>query len=101
VLPLELALRLFPDRALMLEGGMSLLEGELLLLESVLHLLTCAILLAELLLHHSERSGLLCQVSPQLLSLFCTALSRYSSESLSVRKASTRASRAHTAPGTS
>jgi hypothetical protein len=54
----------------MLEGGMSLLEGGLLLLEPVLHLLTCAILLAELLLHHSERNGLLCQVSPQLLSLF-------------------------------
>jgi hypothetical protein len=49
---------------------MSLLEGGLLLLEPVLHLLTCAILLAELLLHHSERNGLLCQVSPQLLSLF-------------------------------
>jgi hypothetical protein len=46
-LPLELALRLLPSRAL--------LEGGPLLLELSLHLLTCAPLLAKLLLHCSER----------------------------------------------
>jgi hypothetical protein len=63
VLPLELALRHLPGRALTLEGDLSLLEGGLLLLELTLWLLTRALLRAKLLLHRNERGDLLLQVS--------------------------------------
>jgi hypothetical protein len=49
VLPLELALRFLPGRALVLKGSLGLLEGRLLLLEPILRLLACTLLLAELL----------------------------------------------------
>jgi hypothetical protein len=48
-LPLELALRFLPGRALALEGSLGLLEGGLLLLEPSLCLLARALLLAKLL----------------------------------------------------
>jgi hypothetical protein len=65
MLPLELALRLLPGRALALEGSLGLLEGGLLLLEMSLHLLMCTLLLAELLPHRSKRRNLVRKVSPQ------------------------------------
>ena len=68
-LPLELALRFLPSRALALEGGLSLREDGPLLLELALYLLTRAPLLAELILHRGERRDLLLQISAQLFGL--------------------------------
>jgi hypothetical protein len=75
VLPLELALRFLPGRALVLEGSLGLLEDGLLLLELSLRLLACALLLAELLPHRNKQGDLIRQISPQPLSLLGFLLS--------------------------